>query len=36
MPAGVKKPGRFLVPLLILGGLFLAAVVVVLFFALRH
>jgi len=36
MPTGAKKPGKFLIPLLILGGLFLAAVVVILFFALRH
>jgi hypothetical protein len=36
VPAGTKKPGKFLVPLLILGALFLAAVVLVLFFAFKH
>jgi hypothetical protein len=36
MPAGTKKPGKFLVPLLILGGLFLVAVALILYFALKH
>jgi flagellar basal body-associated protein FliL len=36
MPAGTKKRGKSLVLLLILGGLFLAAVVLILFFALKH
>jgi hypothetical protein len=36
--AAVPKTGknRFLVPLIILGGLFLIAVVTILFFALKH
>ena len=36
MPAGPKKPVKFVVPLLILGGLFLTAVVLILVFALKH
>ncbi len=36
MPPGTKKPGNFLVLLLVLGGLFLVAVALILFFALKH
>jgi hypothetical protein len=36
MQVGVKKPGKPLVVLLILGGLFLVAVGLIVFFALKH
>jgi hypothetical protein len=35
-PAAPKKPGRFFVLLLSLGGLFVIAVLLILFFALKH